>query len=300
MFDEIIKMIGARAIDLPGVAVAGREAHEAVGEVVVADVGAELAAQEGGLAHGAVPVTDDGLGDQSGEVVIVLPADTLDGESDVGGGDGVIAKTDLGTDELGDALLLGSEGGEGGSRGLAGEATEVLLGEANELLVGDATGTDKDHAVSGVVGLDVFGQVVPGDGLDVLLGAEDGAAKGLGLVSGGVQVVEDDLLKLLVNLLLLAQDHIALTLNGASLELGVLKDISEDIDGLGDIVVEGLGVVDGVLALRVELVFLLVDVDGEFPESYRCVGVKVSAHVLNLEFQLVLGALVGALVIFIR
>jgi hypothetical protein len=28
---------------------------------------------------------------------------------------------------------------------------------------------------------------------------------------------------------------------------------------------------------------------------YRGVGVQVSAHVLNLEFQLVLGALVGAL-----
>ena len=215
----------------------------------MADVGAELAAEEGGLAHGTVPVTDDGLGDQSGEVVIVLPADTLDGESDVSGGDGVVAETDLGTDELGQALLLGSEGGGSGSRGLAGEGTEVLLGEANELLVGDATGTDENHAVSGVVGLDVLGQVVPGDGLDVLLGAEDGAAKGLGLVGGSVQVVEDNLLELLVNLLLLAQDHITLTLDGASLKLGVLKDISEDIDGLGDIVVEGLGVVDGVFSL---------------------------------------------------
>jgi processing peptidase subunit beta len=39
---------------------------------------------------------------------------------------------------------------------------------------------------------------------DILLGAEDGASKGLGLVSGGVKVVEDNLLKLLVNLLLTA------------------------------------------------------------------------------------------------
>ena len=215
----------------------------------MADVGAELAAEERRLAHGAVPVTDNSLGDESGEVVIVLPADTLDGESDVGGGDGVIAEADLGTNELGDTLLLGGEGGGGGSRGLAGEATEVLLGETNKLLVGNATGTDQDHAVSSVVGLDVVGQVVTGDGLDVLLGAEDGAAKGLGLVGGSVQVVEDNLLELLVNLLLLAQDHIALTLNGASLELGVLEDIGQDVDGLGDIVVESLGVVDGVFSL---------------------------------------------------
>jgi hypothetical protein len=216
---------------------------------VVADVGAELAAEEGRLAHSAVPVTDDGLGNEGGEVVIVLPADTLNGESDVSGGDGVVTETDLGANELGGALLLGSEGKGSGSRGLAGEGTEVFLGEADELLVGDTTSTNEDHAVSSVVGLDVVGQVVTGDGLDVLLGAEDGAAKGLALVSGGVQVVEDDLLELLVNLLLLAQDHVTLTLNSTGLELGVLKDIGEDVDGLGDVVVEGFGVVDGVLTL---------------------------------------------------
>lgn len=215
----------------------------------MADVGAELAAEEGRLAHGTVPVADDGLGNQSGEVIIILPANTLDGESNVSGGDGVVAETDFGTDELRSALLLSSEGQGSGGRGLAGEATEVLLGESHELLVRNATGTDQDHAVSSVVGLDVVGQVVPGDGLDILLGAEDGAAKGLGLVSGGVKVVENNLLELLVNLLLLAKDHIALALNGTSLELGVLKDIGEDVDGLGDIVVKGLGVVDSVLPL---------------------------------------------------
>lgn len=36
---------------------------------------------------------------------------------------------------------------------------------------------------------------------------------------------------------------------------------------------------------------ILVDNSG----SYRCVGVEVSAHVLNLQLQLVLGALVGTL-----
>jgi len=130
----------------------------------------------------------------------------------------------------------------------------VLLGKANELLVGDTTSTNQDHAVSGVVGLDVVGQVLPGDGLDVLPGAEDGATEGLALVSGGVKVVKDNLLELLVNLLLLAQDHIALTLDGGGLQLGVLEDIGEDVDGLGNIVVEGLGIVDGVLALHDSLV----------------------------------------------
>jgi hypothetical protein len=236
---------------LPSVAVAGGEAHEAVSKAVLADGGAELAAKVRRLAHSTVPVTNDGLGDQGSEVVVILPANTLNGESDVSGGDGVVTETDLGANELGGALHLGSEGLGSGVRGLGGEATEVLLSETDKLLVGDTTSTHQDHAVSSVVGLDVVGQVVTGDGLDVLLGAEDGAAKGLALVSGSVKVVEDNLLELLVNLLLLAQDNTALALDGTGLELGVLEDIGKDVDGLGDIGVEGLGVVNGVLALLV-------------------------------------------------
>ena len=213
-------------------------------------MGAKLAAEEGGLAHSTVPVANDGLGDQTGEVVIILPADTLDGESNVSRRDGVVTETDLRADELGGALHLGSESLGGGGRGLAGEATEVLLGEADELLVRDATGTDKDHAVSGVVGLDVVDQVVPLDGLDVLLGTEDGATKRLALESSGVKVVENNLLELLVNLLLLTQDDVPLTLNGTGLQLRVLKDVCEDVDGLGDIVVEGLRVVNSVFPLE--------------------------------------------------
>lgn len=219
---------------------------------MVADLGAELASQEGGLAHSTVPVANNGLGNQGSEVVVILPADTLNGEGNVSGGNGVVTETDLRANELGGALHLSSESGGGGGRGLAWEATEVLLGEANELLVGDATSADQNHTVSGVVGLNVVGQVLPADGLDVLLGAEDGTTKGLALVSGGVQVVEDNFLKLLVNLLLLAQDDVALALDGGRLELRVLEDIGKDVDSLGNISVEGLGVVDGVLALYIE------------------------------------------------
>ena len=126
----------------------------------------------------------------------------------------------------------------------------MLFGEFNQLFVVDTSCPNENHTIRGVVGLDVVSQVLAGDGLDVLLGAEDGATKGLALVSGGVEVVEDNLLKLLINLLLLAQDNITLTLDGSGFELGVLEDIGQNVDGLGDIVVEGLGVVDGVLALK--------------------------------------------------
>ena len=177
------------------------------------DESAELAAEVGRVAHGAVPVADNGLGDQGSEVVVVLPADTLNSDGDVGGGHGVVTDPDLGADEIG----LGLETA-GGGVGLAvgagvGEVGEVLLGQVDELLVGNATGANKDHAVGGVVGLDVVLEVGALDAADVLLGTKDGAAESLALEGSGVQVVEDNLLELLVNLLLLAQNHVALALD---------------------------------------------------------------------------------------
>jgi hypothetical protein len=164
----------------------------------------------------------------------------------VSGGHGVVANTNVGADE--GSLLLGQEVGvvlRPGGR----ETGEVLLSKFNQLLVGDATSTNQDHAVGSVVVLDVAGELGSGDVLDVLAGAEDGAAEGLVLEGSRVQVVEDDLLDLLLNLLRLAQDNVTLSLDGGLLELGVLQDVGEDIDALGDVRVESLGEVDGVLAL---------------------------------------------------
>ena len=70
----------------------------------------------------------------------------------------------------------------------------MLLGELNQLSVWNTTGTNQDHTVSSVVGLDVAVQVVPGDGLNVLLGSEDSAAERLVLVCGCVKVIENDFL----------------------------------------------------------------------------------------------------------
>lgn len=213
------------------------------------DEGAELAAKVGRVAHGTVPVTDNGLSNQGGEVVVILPANALDGDGNVGGGDGVVTDTDLRTDKVGLLLLGVGNGLSGRGWGSHGDVAEVLLGELDELLVRNTTRANKDHAVSGVVGLDVVGQVITADGLDVLLGTEDGATEGLVHESGGVQVVEDNLLELLVNLLLLAKNDVALALDGLGVELGVLEDVGKDVDGVGDVGVEGLGVVDGVFAL---------------------------------------------------
>lgn len=236
-------------LDLPSIRVASREAHKAVGDVVLRDESAELAAHIRGVAHCAVPVANDGLGDESGEVVIVLPADTLNSNGDVGGRHGVVADPDLRADKVGLGLLLLGEDLGGVVGRLGGEGAEVLLGEIDKLLVGNTTSSDEDHAVSSVVGLDVVLKVGALDALDVLLGAEDGTSEGLSLESGSVEVVENDLLELLVNLLLLAENDIALTLNGLGLELRVLENVGENVDSGGDVRVERLGVVDGVFAL---------------------------------------------------
>lgn len=219
----------------PSIAVAGGETHEAVGQVVVADKRAELASQVRGVAHGTIPVSDNGLSDQGSEVVIILPANTLDSESNVGSGDSVITDSNLGADEIRDTLLLSCESRSGRSGRLAGERTEVLLSKLNELLVGDTARSNKDHAVSSVVGLDVVNKVIPLDAGNVLLGAEDGASKWLSLESSGVKVVEDNLFQLLVNLLLFAENHIPLSLNSGWLEFGVLEDIGQNVDSLGNV-----------------------------------------------------------------
>ena len=270
--------------DLPSVAVACRKAHEAVGQVVLVDNTAELAALVRGVAQGLVVVANDSLSDQSSEVVIVVPADTLDSNGDVGGGNSVVAYPDIRANELG--LPLGEQVGVGFG-GVGGELGEVLVGHLDELLVGNATSTNQDHAVGSVVVLDVVGQLGPGDVADVLLGAQDSAAEGLPLEGSGVQVVEHDLLDLLLDFLGLAQDNVTLPLNGGGLELGVLENIGENVDAFWHVLVQALGEVYGVLTLKELLSDLnsvelcgIVECD---VSTYRGVGVQVGAHVLDLE-----------------
>jgi hypothetical protein len=73
------------------------------------------------------------------------------------------------------------------------------------------------------------------------------------LVSDGVEMVKHDLLVLLVDLLLLAQDNIAFTLDGATFEFGVLEDVGDDVDGLWDVLAEALGIVDGLFTRGVRV-----------------------------------------------
>lgn len=87
-------------------------------------------------------------------------------------------------------------------------------------------------------------------------------------------MVEYDLLILLVNLLLLAEDDVPLALDGRRLELRVLENVRDDVNSLVYVLAESLGVVDCLLA--------------------RGVGIEVSAEVLDLELEGMLRASSGA------
>lgn len=84
---------------------------------------------------------------------------------------------------------------------LVREASEMLFSKLNQLLVRDATGGSKNHPVGSVVVLDVVDELHSCDVTDVLAGAENSATKRLMLEGGGMKVIEDDLLNLLLDFL---------------------------------------------------------------------------------------------------
>ena len=107
---------------------------------------------------------------------------------------------------------------------------KVLLGQLAKLSVVNTASAGEHHAGALVVGLDVVDQVIPGDGLDVLGGAQDSPAKGGALVGDCMQVVKDNLLKVHLHLLHLAQDNSTLALNLLLAKCGVGEDVAQDLD----------------------------------------------------------------------
>ena len=152
---------------------------------------------------------------------------------------------------------------------------KVLLSELTEFSMVDSTSAGKHHAGSLVVGLNIVDQVVPGDRLDILGGAQDGSAKRSALVGDCVKMVENNLLQVHLDLLHLSQDNTTLTLNLLLAEGGVGQDVTQDLDGSVKVARQTLCVEDGLLPAGV--------------------GVQVSAHVLHLELKPCLGSLGGAL-----
>lgn len=80
---------------LPSITVAGGEAHEVVSQLVSVDETTELATLVGSVTHGLVIIADNSLGDQSSEVVVRAPANTLNSQGNVGSAHGIITDTNI-------------------------------------------------------------------------------------------------------------------------------------------------------------------------------------------------------------
>lgn len=101
--------------------------------------------------------------------------------------------------------------------------------------------------------------------MSALINSDLKALGGLTLESGLVEVIEYNFLELLVDFLLFPQNNIPLPLDRTSVQFRVLQDIRQDVNSSRDILVECLGVVDGLFS--------------------RSVGVQVSTHVFNFQLQ---------------
>mmetsp|Transcript_26376 Transcript_26376/g.42278 ORF Transcript_26376/g.42278 Transcript_26376/m.42278 type:complete len:219 (-) Transcript_26376:254-910(-) len=146
-----------------------------------------------------------------------------------------------------------------------GKARECVLRQLYQFIVVHGASTNEHHAVSGVVRFDVLRQVVARDAFNVISRSQDGAPQTRVLERSGVQVVEQHLFDLLLHLLHLAQDHAAFALDVCLLQIGILQNILQYVHRFGHICFEHLGVVGSLLTAGV--------------------GIKMSAHVLDLLFQ---------------
>jgi len=66
-----------------------------------------------------------------------------------------------------------------------------------------------------------------------------------------MKMIEYDLFKLLVNLLLFSKDNISFPLNSCRLELRILENVGNDVHGNRNILSEALCIVHGLLARSV-------------------------------------------------
>ena len=152
------------------------EGHERVGQLVLVDNGGQSGRGVSRGTKGAIPGSDDRLQHEHGIVIGRGPAASFNSNGNVSLGHGIILETDLRASKVGgERIGLAQASGVSGHWKIA----EVLLGQLDQSIVINTTGTDEDHAVSSVVGLDVVGKVITSQRLDILLGSQDGASESL-------------------------------------------------------------------------------------------------------------------------
>mmetsp|Transcript_26851 Transcript_26851/g.37472 ORF Transcript_26851/g.37472 Transcript_26851/m.37472 type:complete len:240 (+) Transcript_26851:802-1521(+) len=152
---------------------------------------------------------------------------------------------------------------------------EMRVRELDKLVVVDGSSANHHHAWRRVVCVNVVLDHLTIHRVDVLSGAKNGAPQGRTSKSSLVESVKYNLFDLSLDLLHLSENRALLSINVFWIKVRVLENICKDLESLPSILLEDTRKEHGLL-----------------PGG---VSVQVATHVLNLHFQLALGAVLGSL-----
>lgn len=284
--DDLREVEHLEAVDLVSVEIGSEDTSirvRGVDGLVDGDVGegSEVVVDQVVLSVGGIEVvasvlvssvlSEDSLVEEEGVVVGVGPAGGLEEGSDVDVGHFVVSD---GHDRRGEEGLLGVSGSEA-SRGVSGELSEILVDELGELLVLDVSGSDDNDVLSDVViSVELLDHVLIDDA-NVLSDTENGLSHHVVSETIEVDVLDESLHLVLGGLDALSVDGLSLGLDLVGVVEGVAEHVSEDLDGLGNVVLEDGHGVRGVFS--------------------GGVGVELASHVLDVELELSSGSVRGSL-----
>ena len=151
----------------------------------------------------------------------------------------------------------------------------MLRRQITKLFMIDSPRPGNNHARRCVVLLHIIDQIILRQGPNVLFRTQNGPSQPRKLIGCGVQVIQHQLFLLLVDFGHFSQNDIAFAFNGGGFQFGVQQNVTQNFHRLAHIVLEDLGKVHSLFATGV--------------------GIEVTAHVLNFDFELLLGAFFRAL-----
>ena len=135
-----------------------------------------------------------------------------------------------------------------GDGALGRQIGQQLVGEVDKVLVLDISGCREHHPLRAVMVSQIGDHGVAAQSADDFRSSEYGPPHRLLGISTFLKVIEDDVVRRVVGLADLLQDHCALTLELLWIEGGVLQDVREDIESERHIFLQYLRVISGALA----------------------------------------------------
>ncbi len=127
----------------------------------------------------------------------------------------------------------------------------MLARKLNHALVFHGTGRNKQHRGRTVIGRDLPHQRVARERAHALLAAKDRTAQRLGRKRPALEMIENHVIRRVLGLADLLDDHALLALEFLEIKRRVLEDVGEDIDGKRHVIAQHPRVVRGLLARRI-------------------------------------------------